>query len=72
LNVSPKTLIGMAYNLDGFQLSGGPGWIASNRYDIVAKPPAGSRKDQTWIMLPALLADRFKLVIHRETRDLPV
>jgi uncharacterized protein (TIGR03435 family) len=63
----------MAYNLQDFQISGGPGWIKSERYDIDAKaegnPP---RRQIEGPMLQALLKDRFQLRLHRETKELPV
>jgi uncharacterized protein (TIGR03435 family) len=51
---------------------GGPEWIDSEGYDIDAKPPAGTGPQQVWTMWQTLLADRFRLKLHRETRDLPV
>jgi uncharacterized protein (TIGR03435 family) len=50
----------------------GPAWIDSERYDIVANAPTGASEEQVNIMLQNLLADRFKLVVHRETRKLPL
>ncbi len=67
-----QTLVSMAYNTQSFQLSGGPSWLRSRRFDVVAKAPAGAVKGQTWVMLQTLLGDRFQLAIHRETRDLPI
>jgi uncharacterized protein (TIGR03435 family) len=68
-----RALIKTAYKVQDFQLSGGPGWIASGRYDIEAKsegnPPL---LEVVGPMLQALLEDRFKLKIHREIRELPV
>ena len=54
------------------QVVGGPAWINSEGYDIEAKPEANTDPKQTWLMLQTLLADRFKLRLHRETRELPV
>jgi uncharacterized protein (TIGR03435 family) len=54
------------------QVAGGPAWIDSPRYDIEAKPEGYSDPRHTWLMLQRLLADRFKLALHRETRELPV
>lgn len=71
-NMPLRMLIVQAYRVSGYQLVGGPSWIDSERYDIVAKGPEGSRPDQTPLMLRGLLADRFKLKIHGETRDTPV
>jgi len=54
------------------QVVGGPAWIRSQGYDIEAKPEGNTDQKHTWIMLQTLLADRFKLAIHRETREIPV
>jgi uncharacterized protein (TIGR03435 family) len=70
-NAPLRTLIREAYALQAFQLSGGPGWLDSDRFDIVAKSDANLAPVQTRVMLRALLAERFKLSVHTETRDLP-
>jgi uncharacterized protein (TIGR03435 family) len=83
-----KYLIMIAFNVQDFQISGGPGWIADaggERFDIQAKPPDDSLSAQ-WKtnspktypgpeereMLQSLLADRFRLAVHRETKEGPV
>jgi uncharacterized protein (TIGR03435 family) len=73
-NVTPRQLILQAYGLQEFQLTGGPGWITSEHFDIEAKPEAGitPTREQTQEMLQSLLEDRFQLKVRRETRDLPV
>jgi uncharacterized protein (TIGR03435 family) len=71
-NVNLRSLVLMAYNIQPFQLEGGPSWLRSARFDIVAKAPAGSVRTQTWAMLQTLLADRFHLEVRRETREIPV
>jgi len=63
-----KELMQVAYKVKPFQISG-PDWIASTRFDIKAKMPAGSTKDDAPLMLQSLLEDRFKLSVHRETKD---
>jgi uncharacterized protein (TIGR03435 family) len=72
-NQSLRALIRTAYQIQGFQISGGPSWIASDRYDIEAKsegnPPL---LEVVGPMLRTLLEDRFKLKTHREVRELPV
>ena len=68
-NLPLRLLITQAYRVSGYQLVGGPSWLDSERFDIVAKAPEGSRPDQTMLMLRGLLADRFKLKVHGETRD---
>jgi uncharacterized protein (TIGR03435 family) len=71
-NVNLKDLIGQAYRVKQFQIEG-PGLAAvPDRYDISAVVPAGYGNDQVPLMLQALLADRFKLMLRRETRQLPV
>lgn len=68
-NIPLRLLITQAYRLSGYQLVGGPSWLDSERFDIVAKAPGGSRPDQTMLMLRGLLAERFKLKVHGETRE---
>jgi uncharacterized protein (TIGR03435 family) len=69
-------LITFAYQVKPYMLAGGPGWIANERFDIVAKlegdpPPVapGSGPDPLMLAMRTLLADRFKLKVHRETRE---
>ena len=69
--VSMKNLLMAAYNLPVNQVFGPP-WIDSEHYDIVAKVPPGSTKEQVNVMLQNLLADRFQLVVHRETKEIPL
>jgi uncharacterized protein (TIGR03435 family) len=78
-NTPVRTLITFAYQIQGYQLVGGPDWIGSARYDIVAKfegdpPPVrpGSGADHMMLATRTLLADRFKLKVHRETRELDI
>ena len=66
-----KDLISLAYKVKPYQITG-PDWIASQRFDIVAKMPAGASKDDAPKMLQALLEDRFKLAVHRDTQEHPV
>jgi uncharacterized protein (TIGR03435 family) len=67
-----KFLVEMVYHVQDFQVSGGPPWFASLRYDIEAKTEAPAKDNEVSAMLQQLLADRFQLVFHRETRELPV
>ena len=68
-------LIMKAYDVKQYQVSG-PDWLTSltagPRFDILAKMPDGATKDDVPEMLRTLLAERFKLVIHKETKDHPV
>jgi uncharacterized protein (TIGR03435 family) len=67
-------LISMAYEVKTYQISGGPSWAgdASTAYDIEARGDGTPTVGQAHVMLQALLADRFQLKMHRETKELPV
>jgi uncharacterized protein (TIGR03435 family) len=67
-----RDLILDAYGVKRNQLSGGPNWLDSERFDIVAKVAAGATKEQVKIMLQNLLVERFKLTLHHEIKELPV
>ena len=80
-NVPVRDLISLAYGqpqpLANFQIIGGPGWITSDRFDVAAKgegdvPLGPGGAPAISLMLRGLLADRFKLVAHEETRDQPI
>lgn len=71
-NITLKQLILMAYQIKDNQLSGGPGWIDSEHYDISAKAEGPATPDQLQLMMQTLLADRFKLSLRRETKEMPV
>jgi len=78
-NMPTRALITFAYQLQQAQLVGGPSWLTSDRFDIVAKMegdpapvPPGAGPDPLMLAMRSLLADRFKLVVHKETRDLDV
>jgi uncharacterized protein (TIGR03435 family) len=66
-----RDYIVLAYRLKPNQVIG-PDWIASQRFDIAAKLPDGASQDQFRDMLQTLLADRFQMKTHRETKELPV
>jgi uncharacterized protein (TIGR03435 family) len=68
-NVVLKLLLNYAYGVEGFNISGEPGWMASDRFDIQAKAPPNTPDSQMKVMMQALLADRFRLQTHRETKD---
>jgi len=70
-----RMLIMSAYDVKAFQLSGGPDWIRTDRWDIQAKVDGVESRltmPQQRPMLQALMADRFQLKIHKETREMPV
>jgi uncharacterized protein (TIGR03435 family) len=78
-NVPVRELIRFAYDVQDVRLLGGPDWIHSERFDITAKAeqplPAwgpGGPPMPLLLMLRTLLADRFAVVVHQETRELPV
>ncbi len=64
-------LIEAAYGVTEDQISGGPGWISSELYDVIAKVPEGTTQKKANQMLQALLADRFGLVVHNGTNPVP-
>jgi uncharacterized protein (TIGR03435 family) len=68
INVSLKDCIRVAYRVKDFQVQG-PDWIGGARFDIVAKIPDGVPQDQVPEMLQSLLAERFQLTLHRETKE---
>ena len=72
-------VIRLAYQVQEFQMSGGPPWIDSERYDIEAKVDSSATEqlgqldqDQRRFMLRPLLEDRFQLRVHQETKELPI
>jgi len=78
-----KTLICVAYGISDFQVLGGPNWIDEERYDVEATPGAALEEqlqkmtsDQSTLvkhqMLQTLLAERFKLTLHHDTKELPI
>jgi uncharacterized protein (TIGR03435 family) len=71
-NVTVHDLINLAYWLHPKQLSGGPPWTESDKYDMTGKPdaPGQPNVDQMKTMIQKLLADRFQLKFHFEKRDL--
>jgi uncharacterized protein (TIGR03435 family) len=71
-NLPLKEMIIIAWRIQPFQITGGPAWIDSAHYDISAKPDHNPKEDEESLMLQALLADRFQLKIHHETKELPV
>lgn len=73
-NVSLEALILLGYGLHPRQILGGPAWIETEKFDIVAKAdtPGSPSKAQLMTMLQKLIADRFALRFHREQKELPV
>jgi uncharacterized protein (TIGR03435 family) len=65
-------LIQLAYNVKDVQIEGGPVWVRSDRYEVDARAEGPATFEQMRPVLQSLLADRFKLTLRRETRQLPV
>jgi uncharacterized protein (TIGR03435 family) len=68
-NLTLKAILTLAYDQD---LKGGPSWLESDRFDVVAKSPGDTPVERVRVMLQTLLAERFKLAIHREEKMTPV
>jgi len=81
-NMPVRPIITFAYQIAGYQLIGGPGWLASDRYDLNAKMeenvsttpavPGATAPNPMQLALQNLLEDRFKLKVHRETREMDI
>jgi uncharacterized protein (TIGR03435 family) len=69
-----KLLIAAAYSLSPKTISGGPAWVDTDHYDILALTPGDTRPTQPeqMAMLRALLTDRFKLNFHRQEREFSI
>jgi uncharacterized protein (TIGR03435 family) len=75
VGVPLRMIIMQAYDVKAFQVSGGPDWIRADRWDILAKAEGVEgrlSRAQENPMLQALMADRFQLKLHRETREMSV
>jgi uncharacterized protein (TIGR03435 family) len=73
-NHALRTLAAAAFNLSPQAISGGPGWVDSEHFDVLAKTPSEVRPtlDEQMSMLRTLLTDRFKLTFHREPKELSI
>jgi uncharacterized protein (TIGR03435 family) len=71
-NVPVRLMIRFAYNIQDFQISGGPSWMNTDNYDVNAKAPGNVPFQQVRPLVQSLLEDRFKLVVHHETKEMPV
>jgi uncharacterized protein (TIGR03435 family) len=71
-NATLKRLIFEAYRTPYSRIEGGPGWLDSDEFDINAEAGNRTNPDRLRLMLQALLADRFKLAVRRETREVHV
>jgi uncharacterized protein (TIGR03435 family) len=71
-NVTLESMIRMSYRLQESQLIGGPAWMYTDRFDIRAKSDASGSVADVPLRVQSLLAERFNLRVHDETRDLPI
>jgi uncharacterized protein (TIGR03435 family) len=69
-NVTAAMLVRFAYDLPDFLIFGGPNWLSSDRFDVAAKADGDVSLGQKRLMLRRLLAERFKLSAHTDTREL--
>ena len=68
-----RGLIAFAHGVHAAQVHGGPEWVDTEPYDVIAKAEdTAASPDQIKAMLRTLLADRFKLAVHHQTQELPV
>src|SRR5215831_16684760 len=71
-NATVKDLIRDAYSLNDYQVVGGPTWMSSARFDLEAKAAGNTNREQLLLMLQTLLRQRFKLVAHRDSKELAI
>ena len=65
-------LVSTAYGMDADRVYGGPSWLEMDRFDVIGKPPTGATRETEKRMLQHLLADRFHLELHQDSKELPV
>jgi uncharacterized protein (TIGR03435 family) len=67
-------LLAFSYGLHAHQITGGPSWMETEKYDVLAEPEGKDKpkSNQLKLMVQNLLADRFQLAVHRETKELSV
>src|SRR5262245_66134019 len=70
-NNSLRNIIRNAWRLQNFQIVGGPDWVNTERWNIIARAPEHAPPDQLLVMLQNLLIDRVKLVVRRDMRTTP-
>jgi uncharacterized protein (TIGR03435 family) len=64
-------LISLAYDIDNDKILAGPSWLDTDRFDVSARAPSGSTPEQAKLMLQRLLAERFSLKFHKDSKNLP-
>jgi uncharacterized protein (TIGR03435 family) len=72
VNVPLRFLIRQAYRVPEARILGGPGWLDSDRFDVLATAPNGANSDAIRGMLRALLKERFGLALHTEMLEMPI
>jgi uncharacterized protein (TIGR03435 family) len=72
MNTPLRMLVTFAYDVQDFQISGGPGWANSETYDITAKAAENATLPQLRAMIQTLLREQFKLAVRRETKEAPI
>jgi uncharacterized protein (TIGR03435 family) len=70
-SISLKDLIAAAYGVESYQISGGPAWIDSDQFEVIAKSTSPTSREQLLLMLRQLLSDRFRLEFHSATKEIP-
>ena len=70
-NATMVDLIGTAYAVDSDRVIGGPSWLEFDRFDVSALVPPNTQEATLKLMLQSLLADRFKLMVHNDTKLMP-
>lgn len=72
-NATVRMLMQAAFHVKDFQITGGPAWVETDRYDIEAKTERTDiSDDDLWQLLQPLLSERCKLTFHREAKQLPI
>jgi uncharacterized protein (TIGR03435 family) len=71
-NNTLRNIVRNVWNLNNLQIVGGPSWINEDRFDIVATAPGNPGFPTMMEMAKTMLADRFKLKVHTETRQMPI
>src|SRR5580698_6627109 len=69
-NIPLKRVLMLAYDVKYWQIAG-PDWLNTLRFDISARIPEGATREQSLAMTRNLLAERFQMSVHRESKDLP-
>jgi uncharacterized protein (TIGR03435 family) len=70
-NATMVDMISLAYGVDSIYILSGPAWLDTDRFDVAAHAPRGTSPDDIKLMFQALLAERFHLVLHKDTHPLP-